>query len=282
MGPHAEFALVLVLSAAFLHATWNAMLKHASERAVTMGLIALAHVLFGIVLAYGAPVPAPASWPYIAASTVIHWFYYWFLLAAYRLGDLSQVYPIARGAAPLIVATTGWLVAGEALNPAGWTGIAMTSFGIMVLAFTARDGRSDARAIGAALLTGAMIASYSVVDGLGVRVAETPLGYIGWLFVLEGCVMFYIFWRERGRLAVLSPRVYLMGIGGGALSATAYGIVIFAATLAPIGPISAVRESSVLIAALIGVVMFGERPWRMRVLSAAIVAMGVVLLTVFA
>lgn len=281
MGQHTEFALALVLAAAFLHATWNAMLKHASERAVTMGLIAGAHVVLGIALAIGFAPPATASWPYIAASTVIHWFYYAFLLAAYRLGDLSQVYPIARGMAPLIVAASGWLLAGEALNPAAWAGIVLISAGIMILAFGARNGRSDAKAVGAALLTGLMIASYSVVDGLGVRVADSPLGYIGWLFAAEGCVIFYVFYRERGRLAALPRRVYVTGLTGGAFSAAAYGMVIFAATLAPIGPISAVRESSVLIAALIGVVLFGERPWGMRVLSALIVVTGVLLLTVF-
>jgi drug/metabolite transporter (DMT)-like permease len=152
----------------------------------------------------------------------------------------------------------------------------------MTLWFGTRNGRSDSKAVGAALLTGTTIASYSVVDGLGVRLADSSLGYIGWLFAAEGCVSFFIFFRARGRLSALAHRFFVTGLIGGLLSSAAYGLVIFAATLAPIGPISAVRESSVLIAALIGVILFGERPWTIRVLAAGIVVCGMLLLTVFA
>jgi len=281
MGENAQYALTIVLAAAVLHATWNAMLKQAGERAIMMAMIAGAHMLVGAGMVVFFAFPGGASWPYIIASTVIHWFYYAFLLASYRLGDLSQVYPIARGMAPLLVAAGGWYFAGESLSRNAWIGICMISFGIMLLVVGRGNGASRA-AIGAALLTGLTIATYSVVDGLGVRLSASPLGYIGWLFLLEGFVSFYIFWRARGRLATLSPRVFATGLAGGLMSAGAYGLVIFAATLAPIGPISAVRESSVLIAALIGVLMFGERPWASRIASAAIVVCGILLLTVFA
>lgn len=281
MGEHGDVALVMVLAAAVLHATWNAILKHAGERAVMMGLISLAHMAAGFAIVAIVAPPAPASWPFIVASTVVHWFYYWFLLVSYRLGDLSQVYPIARGSAPLLVSLAGWYFAGEILSLTAIAGIATISVGIMSLWLAARNGRSDSRAVGAALLTGATIATYSVVDGLGVRIADSHLGYIGWLFVLEGGVSLFIFIRARGRLAAVAQRFYLTGIIGGVLSATAYGLVIFAATLAPIGPISAVRESSVLMAALIGVIAFGERPWRMRLVSAGLVVFGILLLTVF-
>ncbi|MCG6859365.1 MAG: DMT family transporter [Salaquimonas sp.] len=281
MGQHSDIALLMVLAAAFLHATWNAMLKHAAERAVMMGVIALTDMVIGFVILCLVPVPAPEAWVFIFASTIIHWFYYWFLLTSYRLGDLSQVYPIARGSAPMLVSLGGLLFAGERLNPAGWLGVGVVSVGIMALWFGSRNGRSDTKAVGAALLTGITIASYSVVDGLGVRVADSPLGYIGWLFAVEGTIGFYIFHRARGRLPSLPPRFYVSGVIGGALSLAAYGLVIFAATLAPLGPISAVRESSVLIAALIGVILFGERPWRIRVFSAGIVLCGILLLTVF-
>lgn len=281
MGEHSDIALVMVLAAAFLHATWNAMLKHAGERALMMAMISFGHVLAGIVIAAGADLPAVESLPYILASTIIHWFYYWFLLASYRLGDLSQVYPIARGVAPLLVASGGFLFASEKLGTNAWAGILLISAGIMALAFGARNARSDSKAVGFALLTGITIATYSVVDGLGVRLADSPRGYIGWLFIAEGCVMFFIFWQQRARLFSIPGRIYVWGLTGGVLSAAAYGLVIFAATLAPLGPISAVRESSVLIAALIGVILFGERPWRIRVFSAGIVLSGILLLTVF-
>jgi drug/metabolite transporter (DMT)-like permease len=282
MGPHSDYALILVLTAAVLHATWNALLKHSRERAVTMGVIALIGTAIGFAIVGFVPLPARASWAFIIASTVIHWFYYWSLLASYRLGDLSQVYPIARGSAPLLVSLAGWYFAGENLSPVAWTGIVVISAAIMALWFGTRNGRSDSKAVGAALLTGMTIASYSVVDGLGVRLSGSPIGYIGWLFALEGTAGFFIFFHARGRLSALTHKFYLTGLTGGILSFIAYGLVIFAATLAPIGPISAVRESSVLIAALIGVLLFGERPWAVRVISAGFVAGGILLLTVIA
>ena len=207
MGQHADIALALVLVAAVLHAAWNAMLKHAGERSVMMGIIALVGMAVGFTTIVFVAPPASASWAFLVASMIIHWFYYWFLLTSYRLGDLSQVYPIARGSAPLLVSLGGWYFAGENLNPTAWAGIIVISAGIMALWFGARNGRSDSRAVAAALLTGTTIASYSVVDGLGVRLAESPLGYIGWLFALEGAAGFFIFHRARGRLSTLSHAI---------------------------------------------------------------------------
>lgn len=279
MGENGEFALTLVLTAAVLHASWNAMVKGTGERLVVMGLIAFAHMLVGAATILSVPAPASASWPFIAASTIIHFFYYGFLLLSYRLGDLSQIYPVARGIAPLLVTLGAFFLAGEVLPPAGIAGILMVSFGILLLTFSRRLDRAGLAPIGAALLTGVIIAAYSVADGLGVRRAESALGYIGWLFFFEGYVFFYIMWRQRKKLGGLSVSIYGLGLLGGLFSAAAYGLVIYAKTLAPLGSISAVRESSVIIAALIGVIWLGERPWKLRVLSAAIVTTGILMLT---
>lgn len=275
-------ALVLVLSAAFLHAGWNAQIKGASERMIVLGLISLVNVAVGIILICSVPMPSVSSWPYIVASTIIHFFYYGFLLWSYRLGDLSQMYPIARGAAPILVGLGAYVFAGEQLPLEAWAGILIVSFGITILATGFDRSREGMTALMAALLTGLMIASYSVVDGIGVRTAQGALGYIGWLFVFEAYVTIFIFHRERAKLKTLPASIYLTGLVGGVLSAGAYGLVIYAKTLAPLGSVSAVRESSVIISALIGVVLLGERPWKLRVFAASVVVCGIVVLTVFA
>ncbi|NOZ32954.1 MAG: EamA family transporter [Alphaproteobacteria bacterium] len=281
MGETPFFALSLVLTAAILHAVWNALIKGASDRLLTLGLIASGHVMVGVALIVLYAPPAPAAWPYIAASTVIHFFYYWFLLNSYRLGDLSHVYPISRGIAPVLISLGAVLFAGENLAPAAWGAVFVVSFGIIILAWGGgRDGMGT-KALGAALLTGTMIATYSVVDGIGVRVSGSPLGYIGWLFFFEIYVAGFILWRQRAKLSTLPARTWGLGVLGGLLSAAAYGLVIFAKNIAPFGAVSAVRESSVIVAALIGVLIFGERPWAKRLVAALIVVAGIVLLIIF-
>jgi drug/metabolite transporter (DMT)-like permease len=282
MGETPLFALSLVLTAALLHAIWNALIKGASDRLLALGLIAAGHVTVGVVLIVLFAPPAPAAWPFIALSTVIHFFYYAFLLNSYRLGDLSHVYPISRGIAPVLISFGALIFAGENLPPAAWGAVFIVSFGIIILAWGGGRGSTGTKAVGAALLTGAMIASYSVVDGMGVRVSQSPLGYIGWLFFFEIYVAGYILWRQRARLAALPARTWVIGLSGGFLSAAAYGLVIFAKNIAPFGAVSAVRETSVIVAALIGIILFKERPWGRRLIAAAIVAAGIVLLVLFA
>lgn len=276
MSDAALIAIPLILAAAVLHATWNAMIKGAGDRMVTMGLINLGHGALGtvLVLLYGAPMRE--SWGFIVASTVIHFFYYGFLVLAYRLGDLSRVYPIARGVAPLLVAIGGFLFAAEVPTALTFWGLLLVCAGIGLLML--ERGPSDRKAVLAALMTGFTIAAYSVVDGLGARASGNVLGYIGWLFVLECIAAFGFLWLRRGVLGGLSLGVWLTGLAGGLISAVAYGLAIYAKTLTGLATVSAVRESSVIIAALIGVIWFGERPWRLRLTAAVVVALGVVLL----
>lgn len=272
------FALTLVLLAALLHASWNAMVKATGDRAVVLAGVAFMHFVTGAALAASSPLPAPESWPYILASTVIHFFYYALIFVAYRWGDLSQVYPVSRGIAPALVAFGAWLAVGETLSPLGWSGLAAVSLGILMLATGRRVVGSDPRALIAALATGVVIASYSVVDGIGVRLSQAPFGYIGWLFMLELPVTLFVLTRRRASLPPLRSKVLWAGLLGGLFSAAAYGLVIYAKTIAPLGAVSAVRESSVIIAALIGVFLFGERPVMKRLLSGLVVAAGVVML----
>jgi len=272
-------ALTLVLSAALLHASWNALVKAAADRAVMLAAVSLMHVTAGAVLIAVAPAPAAASWPMIAASTALHYGYYALLFQAYRLGDLSQVYPISRGIAPAFVAFATYLI-GESLSPGGWAGLAAVSAGIVLLAFGRAPAHADPRAVAVAGLLGLTIAAYSVADGVGVRLAESPLGYMGWLFLLESPVVLAILLPRHINGTAIDWRTFRLGLVGGLFAVTAYGTVLYVNTLAPIAAVSAVRESSVVIAALIGVVAFGERPWRLRLVAAVVVAAGVALLAV--
>lgn len=270
------FPAALVLLAAALHATWNALVKGAGDRAVMLALVALGHVFPGILLAMLVPLPAPEAWPFIIASTVIHWGYYYFLSLAYRFGDLSFVYPIARGAAPVLIALGALVFADEQLPILAWVAIGLVSSGIFLLA-AVRHG--DPRAIGAALITSTIIACYSVVDGIGIRLSGSPLGYIAWLFVAEIFVVVYVAVTRWPRLRDTTSKTMIIGMAGGVLSGLAYALVLYAKTLAPLGVVSALRETSVIFAALFGIFWFGERPVGRRLIAAGVVAVGIILLS---
>jgi drug/metabolite transporter (DMT)-like permease len=274
-------ALSLALFAACLHATWNAMVKVAPDRALVLAAIAAAHTATGLVLMNVAGVPASESWPFIAASTLLHYVYYLFLFESYRFGDLSQVYPIARGMAPLLVASGAWIFAGEALSLLAWIAIFITSAGIMAIAVIRRNPlKSDPRTLAYTIANGVIIAAYSIVDGIGVRLSGDPLGYMAWLFFLEFPVVIVIVALRRGALPAFARSGMSLALAGGLLSVVAYGIVLYANTLAPLGAVSAVRESSVIIAALIGTLLLGETPRLPRLGSAALVATGIVILAI--
>ncbi len=254
------------------------MMKASADRLVVLGLLSTGHVVFGVVLALQSPLPDVASWGYIAASTVIHFAYYFLLYHSYRLGDLSHVYPIARGMSPVLVALGAQVFAGESLPVLAWLGILVASGGIFMLAGNLFKRQLPPIMVLTAMATGTIIAMYSVVDGMGVRAAGTPRGYIGWLFVMEGIAAGFIFLRLGRRMWYIRRNTLVLGISGGVISALAYGLVIYANSLAPLGMVSTLRETSVIFAALIGVVILHERPWKRRVVASVVVAVGVMLL----
>jgi uncharacterized membrane protein len=269
-------ALALVLFAALLHASWNAMVRGGSDRALTLAGVALAHAIVGAVFVALAPVPAAESWPWLITSALVHYVYYWLLFRAYREGDLSQVYPVSRGMSPALVTLGAMILIGETLTPLGLVGVSLVSCGIALLAFSAR-GRGRAP-LWFAVALGMMIALYSVADGIGIRRSESLMGYMGWLFLSEALIPALVLGRRLTRRQRLSPGVLALGLLGGVFSVSAYGIALYVKTIAPIGAVSAVRESSVIIAALIGVFLFGERPAGLRLMAAAIVGAGVIAL----
>lgn len=266
---------LIVLFAAFLHALWNAIVKGAGDRALVLGLVALGHVVPGVFLAlyYGAP--DPAAFPFVVATTVIHWGYYILLNVAYRTGDLSVVYPIARGLAPILIALGAVIWADEHLPLMAWIGILAVSGGILLLTRQAISSTLARTGLVAAIGVAVVIASYSIVDGIGVRVSGNPGGYIGWIFTAEIFVVLFVFATRWERFRAMPPRAVAVGFAGGLVSSAAYGLVLLAKTDAPLGIVSALRETSVIFAALIGILWFSEGPRRDRLIAALIVAAGI-------
>jgi drug/metabolite transporter (DMT)-like permease len=270
---------VAVLAAAVLHAGWNALLKGTGDRLATMVLLDLTGMALATLALPLAPVPAPASRGLLALSVVLHIGYELLLLLAYRAGDLSQVYPLARGAAPLLVAGYAGLVLGERLAPVQLLGLAGVCAGLLALVEVGRGSGRPGPAVGPALATGVLIAAYTVADGLGVRRSGTVAGYVAWLFLLHGLPIPLVALAVRGRGLAGRLRGHLgVGMAAGALSLAAYGLVLWAQRHGALAVVAALRETSVLVAALIGSLVFGERFGRRRVLAAALLAAGIVAL----
>jgi drug/metabolite transporter (DMT)-like permease len=270
-----------VLLAALFHAGWNALLKVRLEPLRAITLVSIASGLPAVPLVLLVPLPAPAAWPYIAVSLGIHLFYYLALGEAYRTGDLGQVYPIARGTAPLMTGGGATLLLGERLSPLGWTGLTLLAAGVMMLSL--RGGRTgtrfEGRAVLFALLTALTITSYTIVDGIGARKTPDVLSYVTWLFLLDGLMMLafgLLRWRSALAVDFASARVNI--IAGGALSSTAYAIAIWAMTKAPVALVAALRETSVLFAALIGMAALREPVLPVRLTAVIAVCAGVMML----
>ncbi|MFI4971914.1 MAG: EamA family transporter, partial [Hyphomicrobiales bacterium] len=226
-------------------------------------------------------VPAAAAWPWLIASVIIHLFYFAALIEAYRTGDLGQVYPIARGSAPLLTATAATFFVGEKLSLIDWAGIVALVAGVFLL--SARGGRElakiDRRAVGFALMTALTICAYSVVDGVGTRLAGHPNAYSLSLFVGIAVVMVPYALVRDGRDVIPAMRIYWRrGFAGGALQVLSYGIAIWAMTLAPIAIVATLRETSVLFGAVIAVIVLKEPLRAVRIAAALLIVCGLVLI----
>jgi drug/metabolite transporter (DMT)-like permease len=275
------FVFTAVLAAAACHAGWNALLKLTVAPVVATVLVAVAAGVLVLPLLPLTMAPAPAAWPYIVASALIHIAYFVTLAEAYRWGDLTQVYPIARGTAPLLTAlfASAWL--DEALGLLGWAGVILLAAGILVL--TCKGGHQlsglAGRAVGFALATSLTITAYTLIDGIGARLAGSALAYTVWLFLAAGLVMAIYGWLRLGR-SLLGDfrRHWRLAMAGAALSTAAYAIAIWAMTVAPIALVAALRETSVLFAALIGATLLREPMLPLRLLAVVLVLAGALLL----
>ena len=268
-----------VLAAAVTHATWNAIAHGIKDQTLAFGLIGAGGILVAIPLVIVAVAPKPDSWPYLLGSVVIHVFYNLLLMRCYRYGEFGQVYPLARGISPLVVTILAAVFVGEHLALPQLAGVVIVSSGLAALVFAGR--RPGRAALLAAVGTGLTIAAYTTVDGVGVRLSASPAGYIGWLMLLQSlCVPTFALVRRRGVLAKQRPRILLSGLTAGALSVLAYGLVLWAQTKGALAPIAALRETSVIFAAIIGTLVFREPFGRARILATVLVVAGIVLLTV--
>lgn len=267
----------LALFAAILHATWNAFLRNGADRLWTVTVMSFSSTVLAFPFLFFFPLPAVSAWPYVALSAVLQVGYSVFLVAAYRYGELGQVYPIVRGTVPLLVTLGGFVLAGERLGSYQMAGVALVAVGIMSLSFG--KGRASMSSMLFALATGAIIASYATVDAVGVRLAGHSGAYTAWVLVLYGCLLPAAFMLMRGKLAVdvRSPETW-KALGGGLVAMIAYGVVVAAFALGPAGPITALRETSVVFAVLIGWLFLGETLTARRIVACGIVAIGAICL----
>ena len=268
----------LTLVAAVLHAAWNAGAHAVPDRLVGFALIGMTYTVVCGVAVFFLGLPPTAAWPFILASTLIHVIYSLLLSASYQLGEFSQVYPVARGTAPWVVAVIE-VVLGHDLPVLQLVGIMVISSGLVSLTLDGgRLSRSAIPALGAAVATGVAIAGYTVVDASAV--ATTPvLVYAAWMFLLQGPVMPLIALRRRGpSLGLRSWPVLLVGLGGGLVSLAAYGLVLVAQTSGATAAVAALRGTSIVVGALIGTLFLGERFGAGRAIAAVVVATGIVML----
>lgn len=269
--------VLAVLGAALLHAAWNALIKSGREPLLDTALIALAGTVVALPLLALVPPPAPASWPYLAASVAVHLAYYTALAGAYKAGDLSHGYPIMRGTAPLLVAAASVFWFREALSPAAWAGVLLICAGVLSLGMA--GGGASRRATGWALLNALVIAVYTIADGAGVRLAGSAEGYVVWLFLFMGLPFgLAVLAIKRGEFLRHAARYWRRGLAGGVLSGLSYGIALWAMTRAPVAVVAALREISVIFAALIGAWFLKEGHLRERLAGAAVVFAGLVAL----
>ncbi|MEV6107762.1 DMT family transporter [Streptomyces sp. NPDC051940] len=269
--------VAVVLAAALLHASWNALAHGVKDQLVAFTLIGGGQTLATLPLLFFVPVPAAGAWPWLLTSVAVHIVYMQLLMRSFTLGDFGQAYPIARGTAPLVVTVVAVFAVDETLTGAQAVGVALATAGLLGVALWGiRTGRPDWPALTAAGATGLSIATYTVVDGIGVRNAETALGYTAWLIFLMGPLLPLYALSTRGRELAAQVRPFLArGLLGGLMSSAAYGLVLWAQTRAPLGPVAALRESSIIVGAAIGALFFKERFGAPRIAAAVLMVLGI-------
>jgi drug/metabolite transporter (DMT)-like permease len=264
---------LIVLASAALHATWNAVIRGASDRLLTTILIAGSAALVALCALPFLPPVSAQSWPYLAVSAVLEITYYALVGLAYSHAEMSHAYPLMRGTPPLIVATVSALALNTGLHPAGWAGVALISAGILSLAFTG-SRRHDRRGTHFALANALVIAAYTLVDGVGVRTSGQPATYAMWIFILTGVPL--AAWAVLRRPEILSyaRRNWHFGLIGGLGTLSSYGIVLWAMTVAPIPLVAALRETSILFGTAIAFLILKEAVTAPRIVAVLFIAAG--------
>ena len=274
--------MILVLLAALLHASWNFFVKQADDKHLGMSAVVVGHTPFAAAALLYAPIPGIDSLPYILIGATLHTGYQLFLLNSYRFGDLSQVYPLARGVAPMIVACISVIVLGVKLSGIDLSAIAGIGVGIASLCdVRSRDSQYGARAGFLAIITGAFIAAYSLVDGIGARKAGTALGFYGWLSLCNAVVYGTIMSLSRpGLIRKMVCRDWRLVLMAGGASFCAYALVTWGFTLAPIALVAALRETSIIFALLFGAIFLREGFGALKIWATVLTILGVVALRI--
>ena len=268
----------LVVLSAIAHAMWNALVKSAGDRMLTMVAIRTTGMMFGLVALPFVDWPSPESWKWLGITAVVMFAYYALLVRSYGVGDMSVVYPLARGLAPVLTTIAAFVAIGKSLSATQVVAVAMISLGIMVLSFGAGASRA---AVGFALATGVAVATYSFFAGLGVRAAGTVLGFQACLEIVTGFgTLCYGVVVRRARVMDYARRYGLTGFVAGAVSVLGFLAFLAAAASLPLGPVSAVRETSVIFGAVLGALVLKEGFGPRRIAAATLVTVGVVLLAV--
>ena len=269
-----------IILAAFLHAVWNAMVKNEDNKYLAVTAIVLGHVPVSVLIILLTPIPSVESIPFIILSALLHIGYEWYLLSAYRFGDLTKVYPIARGTAPILITIVSLIFLGVALSNFEILGIIIISLGILSLSLQGAKGIKNRSAVIYALVTGFFIMGYSITDGYGARVSNSFLSYMGWSFILNATI-FPIILKINNKSEIITKtfkegkKIFFIG---GTLSYIVYGIVIWGFTQATIALITALRETSIIFALLIGTFFLKEKFTLLKVIATFIIFFGVALL----
>lgn len=274
------FVLTLVLFGALLHAGWNALLKAQQDMVSATALVAVGTGVVAVPVMLALPLPDAAALPYLVASALIHVGYFALVGYAYRSADLGVAYPLSRGSAPVVTALLAFLLIGEALAPSAWLAIGTIALGIVALSADAlARGGLTLRAGAAALANGGVIVTYTLIDGVGARAAGNGVAYGAWMIAATAAMIAVLALAARGRVALAAARAgWPIALAGGALVFGSYGIALWAMTIAPIGLVASLRETSVLFAAMLGAYLFGEPFGPGRWIALALIVGGIVAL----
>ncbi len=267
-----------VMLAALLHAGWNAIIKTGLSKQTSMLILSVGHAAIGAVVAASNPWPAAEVWPWLFASGLIHMAYQLFLAYAYDQGDLSRVYPIARGAAPLIVMVVSLLWLADEMGAWDYIGVSVLGLGILLMARGVFSNGESRRLLPFALGSAAATAGYTLADGLGARVSGAPVTYVGWLMMLSAAFYTPAAIALKGRAVLRADaKGWALGFVAAAASFGAYAIAVWAMTVAPLALVAALRETSILFAVVLGWLLFNERIDRMKGIAAVLIVLGAVL-----
>ncbi|MDB2676219.1 DMT family transporter [Amylibacter sp.] len=269
---------IAVLFAAILHASWNAIIKFGDDKLQGMVLLSIAHGIIGLFMLILSPLPNITAWPWLIASVGFHLWYKLFLTSAYERGDLSRVYPIARGAAPLLVLVLSSIFIIDSITNKDIFAVIAIGVGIFILGIGVFKNKETIALLPFALCSAIGTAGYSITDGLGARASGDVTSYIGWLFFLDAVVfMLYAFFRKGLNILPKKSSVWVLGLIAGSASVLAYWIAVWAMTIAPIALVAALRETSVLFAVFIGVFFFKDSMGKSKIIASLIIVIGIII-----